>query len=269
MTEEEKKEFAEYAEKLARGITALQLEAQAATATILTATIARINQTLARQPSDYTQWRLSALQQSMKENLRSGYDEVNDSALDIQTKAWKHGADVVDKPLAMAGLGARMNAIDNNLLLAMQHFQTNLITNAGEDVVNRINVRLAGVVMGTETPFEAMKGINELLEGGKGMKRAQAIVITETGRAFSAATQQRLEEAVASGVAMKKKWQHSKKRHQRFNHALIDGVMIEVHEKFYLGSETALYPRAPGVSAKNSVNCGCVHFGVVADVEEN
>ena len=255
-------------EELALGVTKLQLGAQDGIKTLLGAANARVNQILARQPSDYTLWRLTALQEEIKDILQPAYTAAGEVGEDWLARSWQAGGEAVAAPMRL-GLGVQFNALSADVLLAMGQFQTQLISNAGEDVVNRIKSSLAGVVVGIDTPFEAMKSINETLEGGYGMKRAQRIVVTEVGRAYSTASYQRMLQAAEAGVDMQKKWRRSGKIHSRVAHDVIDGQVRPLKEPFVIEGEKIQYPRAPGTSAKQSVNCGCTLVPVVEGFSES
>lgn len=112
-----------------------------------------------------------------------------------------------------------------------------------------------------------------LMEGGIRSERyrARSAALTETLRAHSVAQQ----EAITQNPAVEnKEWVHtgSYKNAPRENHEAMNGVIVPKDEPFTLegaDGETyyPMYPRDPSLPPGESVNCHCIHRGVVnADI---
>ena len=84
--------------------------------------------------------------------------------------------------------------------------------------------------------------------------RATAIARTETVGAMNAGE---FLSAQQSGVMRSKQWVHQRVGNSRPNHRAIDGVTIDLGAAFDLGGVGAQYPHAPGLPAKEVVNCRC------------
>jgi len=228
----------------------------------LNLTLERIDALMAGQPSDWQQWYLPQLRKSVEHVLGEFGADAGQVMHDGAAASWDKGIELVDAPLATGGiqLDGMAPRLDRGQLLAMQHFLTSKMRDVSAAVANRVNQELGLVVTGISTPSQAATSIQGIL-GGAARKRALTIVRTELGRAFSTATQGRMEQAKKVGVAgLKKQWRRSGKIHSRRTHDLADGQIREVDEPFMVGGEKIMYPRDPKASAKNTVNCGCTQL---------
>ncbi len=144
-----------------------------------------------------------------------------------------------------------------------------------------------GGLMKLETHKEIEKLLTDTLKDGKGIAeftqalidggirserhRARAAALTETLRAHSVAQQEAL---VQNPAVEDKEWVHtgSHKNTPRENHVAMNGVIVPKNEPFTLeGADGVtyypMYPRDPTLPPGESVNCHCIHRGVVnADV---
>lgn len=87
--------------------------------------------------------------------------------------------------------------------------------------------------------------------------RARATARTEV---LTASSQANWESFMQSPAVEGKEWKHSgaKKSKPRVTHVMLDGVVVDVDEYFFVDGEFGMYPRDITFSAKNRVNCGCV-----------
>ena len=94
-------------------------------------------------------------------------------------------------------------------------------------------------------------------------KRARATARTEV---LTASSHANWESFMQSPAVEGKQWKHSgaKKSKTRVTHVMMDGVVVDVDEYFFVEGEFGMYPRDINFSAKNRVNCGCV-MGPVVD----
>lgn len=144
--------------------------------------------------------------------------------------------------------------------------------------------KLSGL-MKLETHKEIEQLLTETLKDGKGVAeftqalidggirseryRARATALTETLRAHSVAQQEAL---IQNPAVESKEWVHTGayRNTPRENHVAMDGVIVPKDEPFVLeGADGVtyypMYPRDPSLPPGESVNCHCIHRGVVND----
>lgn len=225
----------------------------------------RIQTLLAGQPSAAEQWMLPQLQaqvrQAMQEFTAGGGAALSSALGD----AWGAGLDLIDAPLAAAGLARGMAPyLDNRQLLAMRAFTTDRIADVGAQAVNRINTQLGLTVLGAQTPSDAVGAIRDIL-GESSRSRALMITRTSLPQAYSSASYARLQQQAELVPALQKQWRASGKRHPRHNHHVADGQIQPVDKPFNLGGVKLMYPHDPKAPAKEVINCGCTLLPIIAD----
>jgi len=213
---------------------------------------------LKKAPSDYRQFHLTELQKSVRQALAKfepGATAALHNGLDL---LWQGGQALIDAPLAAVGidLTGHLVAIDTRKLEALRKVLTHKAKDITTNLADRINAELGATAIGTQTPFQAAEKVAGILETG-GMERAHTLVRTELGRAFSAAAQDRQEQAVKVVPGMKKQWRRSGKLHSRFSHDAIDGQIRDVDKPFDLDGVKLMYPRDPNGPIAETINCGC------------
>ena len=223
----------------------------------------RITQILIAQPSDWQQWHLQRLRDQIDQVLAaSGQDAgtVLDRAL---RELWQQGEDLIDKPLAAAGIGveAQLGVMDVRVLHAMRTFAVDRIRNITAEAGQRIAQQLGLVTIGGVTPYDAIKVVQGIL-GDATPRRATTVVRTETSRAFAVASLQRLRESARIVPGLGKQWRRSGKMHSRWQHDLIDGEVVGVDEPFKVpnpngGVDLMQCPHDPAAPAEQVINCGC------------
>lgn len=248
------------------GRTALLRDTRAEIVRLLKLASERIALILAGQPSDYQLWALSQLQRDIARVLAE-FGETGAAVMSAAAdRAWQGGIALVDAPLRSVDGGARIVASlgspDAAQLNAMRHFMTGRIKDISLEAVNRINSELGLAAIGAQSPGDAITSVNHIL-GGRARERATTIVRTELGRVFSAASYARMQQAVANGANIRKKWIKSGKVHSRTGHDAIHGVILPVDEPFrVVGKDGVIhelrYPHDPKAPAAETINCGCV-----------
>jgi len=177
---------------------------------------------------------------------------------------WQTGVEAVDIPLQTVGIFIRTAEMNRAALEIMQGYSADLIKNLSADAIKRINSEITLGILGEKTPWEVMQAIGRRL-GDKGIMpsiahRAETITRTEMARVHSAAREARMRDVVGAihefPSRWMKKWISSGKAHPRPHHAALNGKMVDVDEKFPGGIP---YPHAPGLPAKEVINCGCTH----------
>ncbi len=248
-----------------KGRTALLRDTRAEIIRLLKLAQQQIAIILASQPSDYQRWSLPQLQKEIARVLAQLGDSSAAAMSSAAGQAWQAGLDLVDKPIRAAGaahITASLGTPDIDQLNAMRAFMTHRIRDISVQVANKINTELGLVVIGAQNQGDAIGRVQDIL-GDASSKRATTIVRTELGRVFSAASFARMQQAVAAGANIRKKWIKSGKVHSRPGHDAIHGQILPVDEPFnVLGKDGTvhqlMYPHDPKAPASETINCGCV-----------
>ena len=242
----------------------LLLAAQTQVLQLLVAARAKIVETLTGQPSDFQQWQLSRLLGQINDVLDGAMGQAG-ALFELRMKdAWTLGEDLVDKPLAAIGHSVEMvlPQLDVGVLKQMQAFGSLRLKDVGREVSGKIGQHLGMVTIGGQTPFEAIKEVQKLLDNDS-PRRATAIVTTEVSRAFALASNERLAQAADLVPDLCKQWRRSGKLHSRWNHDLIDGQVVGAKEKFSVpnpggGIDKMDCPHDPSAPIEQVIHCGCV-----------
>ena len=221
-------------------------------------------------PTDYNLWYLPQLNKAIEQQLAIWQEEAAQVASTGQSTAYDAGQSLISEPVAKLGvdLTALAPQLDTGQLKAMQAFTTSKIKNVALDTVNRLNSELALTVIGTQSPTDTIRRVQEIMEGIT-KSRATAIVRLEIGRAYGVAAQAHMEQAVAHVPGMKKQWRRSGKIHSRRTHDLTDGQIRPVDQPFIIGTghvtegkepngPRLMHPHDPKGPVSEVVNCGCI-----------
>ncbi|HYE35465.1 phage minor head protein [Methylocaldum sp.] len=220
---------------------------------------AQIKALLAGQPSDYQQWYLPQLQKEIQTALAALGAK---SAGVIATKsgeAWALGQAMIEKPLEAGGIRiiGELPMLDTRPLVAMRTFMTDRIQDVASSAAAKINGELGLVVIGGQSPGDAIANITKLLKE-QSRRRATTIVRTEIGRVFATAAHERLQQAGDTVPGLKKQWRRSGKIHSRPQHDAADGQIQPRDRPFIIGGHQLMYPHDPKAPASETINCGCV-----------
>lgn len=220
-----------------------------------------------------TQWQAHHIPQ-LKDAVDNAIKGFKRQYLSNQTDAlgnvWNAGIDMIDAPLASAGIRTAAPEISRTALEILQGYSADFIEGLAADALKKVNSAITMGVMGEKSPFEVMGEIGRSLDD-KGifpmiMRRAETITRTEMGRVHSAARQARMNAVVEAGtdpeIKLQKKWIHSGKKHPRQPHASLDDVVVDIDKNF---PGRRPYPHAPGLPASEVINCGCTHVLVSPD----
>ena len=104
-----------------------------------------------------------------------------------------------------------------------------------------------------DTMYEYITGQVENVLPKKFMGRASTIARTEGGALSQFGQYDAVEK---SGLVTVKEWQ-TQFNNSRDTHITADGQVVGQDDYFTVGGERALYPKAPNLSAKETVNCRC------------
>lgn len=223
-----------------------------------------IERELADQPSDFQAWRLPRLRMAIRQALEELGLDGGEALQRAAQSAWSAGFELIDRPIEAGGIRieAAFDSIDTAQLRAMETFLTGRMRDVAARLVNRINAELAYVVIGTNTPGEAVDAITKILDDG-GRARALTIVRTEIGGAYSAAAHLRQQQAAQILPGLRKQWRRSGKIHSRIHHDAADGQIQPVDKPFIVGGVPIPYPRDPSIPVEERVNCGCVSLPIM------
>lgn len=220
---------------------------------------------LAGQPTDYQRWYLPDLQFEISRILQEFGDATAPMVGRAAGDAWQNGQNLTDEPMKAAGEARFVSAmpmLSTNQLMAMRSFMTDKIKGIGTGSANLINTQLGLVVIGAQSPGDAITSVRKIL-GDQSRGHATTIVRTELGRVFSTAGFDRMHQAFKGGVPMDKTWLRSGKLHPRIGHNLAHGQTVPVDQPFNIPSSTGgaatkmMHPHDPAAPAKEVISCGC------------
>jgi hypothetical protein len=223
-----------------------------------------ITDVLAAQPADWQLWQLTKIKDQVDVVLTAVGQKAAGAVDGRLRDAWQQGEDVVDKPLNAVGLGVemRLGMLDANVLSAMRTFTHERLKDVSAEAVWKIGRQLGLVTIGGTTPFEAIKAVQRTL-GDDSTRRATTIVQTEVSRAFAVASATRLRQAARLVDGLGKQWRRSGKIHSRWNHDVMDGLVVAANERFKVpdgkgGFDMMTCPHDPTAPAGQVINCGCI-----------
>jgi len=254
--------------ELIRELKTLEAEATDDVRLVLEDAQEEILRRMAAGSSDWDLARLTRLRGEISEILGAAGVDLGERQADHLDSAFEAGQQLIDRPVERAiglQLQARLNSPDKRQLMAMKTFMTDRMTGISGDVAMRINSQLGLVLTGVNTPSQAIDAIAPQIDGGRA--RAQTVVRTELGRAFSDAGQQRQVQASRVLPGLRKQWRRSGKIHSRLAHDLADGQIRKPDEPFMVAGLPIMYPRDPKAPAAQTVNCGCLSLPYMAKWE--
>lgn len=218
---------------------------------------AEIALTLASAPSDYQQWRLSALNLEIERLLGAFGDQAGDILSNAAGEAWAGGIAAIDKPFAAAGIEMVLPVIDSAQLQAMRTFMIDRIKDVGVQAAQKIKSEIGMALIGVQDIAQTIQKVGSIM-GESSVSRATTIVGDNLSRAWATASFDRAKQSDAAGVEMVKIWRRSGKIHSRLAHDLTDGVRKPINEPFVINGHKIMYPKDPKAPIEESINCGCV-----------
>ena len=231
----------------------------------------QIKTRIANAPTDWETFFLPQLQSQIRAAMSTFASEAGPATAGSASTAWQAGIHLVDKPIAAGGIqiAAYLPAIDTRQLVAMQAFQTSLMSDIGTTLANRINAELGLVAIGSQLQSQAITQIEGHLKTG-GRSRATTILRTELGRVYATATQERMSQATKRLPGLQKEWRRSGKVHSRPAHNAMNGQRVGVNERFVIpfSGVHLRYPRDPNAPAAETINCGCESLPWMASWEK-
>jgi len=215
------------------------------------------------QIKDYCASSIPALQAQLQEILKSG-----------QSQIWELGTKTAIDSLSALGLqigGAPIFSPEQFKVATA--FSADLISNVTSDMLGKINAQLGLAALGGKTPFDAMKGIEEILgiKTDKGVAyKAERIYRTEVNRIYSIANRSQIEKLGEEyGERLLHGWIAAEDERTRETHLEAHeryspqaGEPIPYNEPFIIrrpggGEDRMMCPLDPAGSPENTINCRC------------
>ena len=225
--------------------------------------------------SDFTAWLNPQLRRSVDAVSGELGEMTGETLAAGAERAFEAGVAGVDAPIDQAArlevpqfsIRDHLASVDRRQLEATQRFLTGKMRDVAADAARRINTELGQVMLGVQTPSDAVTAITaELEEATRG--RGITIVRTELGRAYSEAGQARMAQASKRLPGLRKQWRRSGKLHSRIEHDAADGQIRDVDEAFQVGGVELMYPRDPAGPPGATINCGCQSLPYMASWAE-
>ena len=188
-----------------------------------------------------------------------------DVLLPVIKDAWEGGKELIDSPLAAAGIRFMPSpVIDLDHVEFLQQYSASLIKDLGAQTQRRVDSALRLAMLGAKNSNEAMTEVGRILRKRTAYD-AERIVRTEVSRALNLSTQRRMQDAGEKIPELRKYWLHTTDSRVRPLHSSVGyatnpnfgGTPIGVNEKFSVGGESASGPHDVSLSAEETINCRC------------
>ena len=217
-------------------------------------------------PEAITEWDAYHLKQmlsSIETQIANFSAKAQTEASGLLEESWGVGRNLVDVPLAQAGIYTGFG-LSTSVLDTLKDFTFHKIDGLSQAAWDKIRSELTLGVMGGKTPQEVARAIGMNLKDPSIFTsiaaRAEVITKTEMGRVFSTAAELRMEEAADHVDGLEKQWRHvGHPRVPRASHLAADGQHVFVDEAFNIGGVEMMYPRDPAAPIDEVINCGCDH----------
>lgn len=176
------------------------------------------------------------------------------------------------EPAAVLEVSVPLTDLPQNLVDVVQGFTADLIKRISGETRARINADLAVSILRGDSILDASRRIGRSL-GSRGTtfgaisNRAETIARTEILRAYSVAQQASLRQMADYVPKLRKQWIASLDDRVRPTHRRAHGQTRDWDEPFTVDGEELMYPRDPGGSPGNTINCRCVSVPVLPEVE--
>lgn len=179
--------------------------------------------------------------------------------------AWEGGKELIDSPLAAAGIRfVPSPVIDLDYVEFLQQYSASLIRDLGAQTQRRVDSALRLAMLGVKNANEAMADVGRILRKRTAYE-VERIVRMEVSRTLNLSTQRRMQDAGEKIPELRKYWLHTTDSRVRPSHLAVGyatnprfgGTPIRINEKFNVGGEQANGPHDPALSAEESMQCRC------------
>lgn len=195
------------------------------------------------------------------------------------TVAAKTGQEYWKKTSSVYGTETSLVApvLSDQMLSVITNISTELIKGLSEEVARKTKGVLQRAVLGTQTPFQAMKQISQVV-GERGQSgafySAERIVRTEMGRAYNGADKligDQIADARPSDLPkLKKVWISTNDDRTREAHRIANKQVVDYDEPFVVDGEEIDWPIVdPNASPGNTINCRCFAIVVPEDAVDD
>ena len=209
-------------------------------------------------PDTYTSAQLIGLRDRLKATVNEVLVRYHDELDLSMSEATRIGNEVGDAMLSTLGL---QSSAARRTVEVLQGLSTEMVSGLGAYTRRHMDLVVSRLTLGAITPAQAVKMVAAELPSRSVFtsleSRAEAIVRTETNRAFSIVTQTRISQVARQAPGLKKQWVAVMDSATRPTHAEADGQVVGANEPFVVGDYTAQYPRSPELPPEESVNCRC------------
>lgn len=181
--------------------------------------------------------------------------------------AWDDEVDTIMTTIGQIAQGAWSEVSDappvsRHAFVMAQLAQTqNLLVRIPDEVYNLIFAELTDATNAGEPVERIAQRIDAVLtytESQRWPNRARVIAVTETTRAYGAATVAAgMEQSRALGRRLLKRWDTERDTRVRSTHKEADGQVVELSAPFLVGGFYLLFPGDPMGPADEVVNCRC------------
>lgn len=223
----------------------------------------------------FTAFHLSRMNQLIDDAIHEFQIRAGQVVVNRSTLAAKSGQDVWIKTTAAWGGDNILVApiLSDSMLAVITAMPTELIKGLSEEVASKTKAVLQRAVLGTQTPFQAMKHVSEIV-GSRGntgaFYSAERIVRTEMGRAYNTADQligNKIADARGEHLPqLMKAWISVLSPTTRDSHREAHKQVVPYDEPFIVDGEELDYPLDPNGSPGNTINCKC--FKIVAPEDQ-
>lgn len=180
---------------------------------------------------------------------------LEDAYKDIYGRVGKDFAERSFRNLKSTGPTLTKDLEDNWL----EHMRNFAAYSAGERIRQVSRVTLSRIRTVLEQGINEGLGIEEIarnMERSNAVNRVRARVIART-EIVSASNEGTQLGAESTGLDLKKVWIATNDDRTRTDHALMDGVIVDMRQKFVVGPDEMKYPGDVDASAENVINCRC------------
>mgnify|MGYP003133155469 CR=1 FL=1 len=228
--------------------------------------------------SEWSAARLPLILQGVESALDEWAKTTGADAADSVTKAAAMGDELSGRfeVAAATSRDALFVAVSPENVSALAQATAQEMVAVGVDIKRKVAGELRPVALGLRRPFEAIEAVGRIVPAVRRRmpdgrlatvgptQRAEVIVRTEINRAFSYASQRRMEK-VAANLPRKprKRWVTSIDGRERGSHRAADGQERDFDEPFDVNGAQLMFPGDPAGPPGEVINCRCTSIPVV------
>lgn len=233
--------------------------------------LARLHADLRRlllESGHYSQANIQRLMRELETITLDYARQLQEEANKAQIAAWMRGVDGFDAAMATLEIGwvKGLTGLEDDLV--REYLTINRIVGVTEEMRAAIHGTVMQGVLRQQTPYDVMTTITEIVGikdmagyreiGTTGISaKAERIMRTELMTIQSAAKGRMLDQAKDRFPDLAHVWMSTGDGRTRDSHLAAHRQVKPVGEPFTVGSEQAMFPRDPGLSAKERINCRC------------